>query len=168
MKAIVFGAGIAVGYVLGARAGRGSYEQLKNRARQFWESPKVQEKVSEATAAVKEKAPEAPGQLKEAVKKAGGSISGALHRSKPSGTAPEHGSEPAHYSGQPVATVENPATAAFPESGTPAVEQPEGTVYPQSGAPGGAGGAGAPGTEQGINPVSPSTRPRQADPGSGN
>jgi hypothetical protein len=104
MKAIVFGAGLAVGYVLGSRAGRGSYDQLKTRARQFWESPKVQEKVSGATSAIKDKAPEAQEHLKDAVKKAGDSVSGALHRKGHSPDAAEQRS----YSGQPAATVENP------------------------------------------------------------
>ncbi|MCG2621809.1 YtxH domain-containing protein [Arthrobacter sp. I2-34] len=99
MKAIVFGAGLAVGFVLGARAGRGSYEQLKTRARQAWESPTVQSKVSGAASAVKDKAPEAQEHLKEAVKKAGDSISGALHRGHP---------EQASYTGRPAATLENP------------------------------------------------------------
>ena len=109
MKAIVFGAGLAVGYVLGTRAGRGSYEKLKTQTRQFWESPQVQEKVSGAASAIKDKAPEAQEQLKGAVKKAGSTISGALHRdSRNSGQGRPSSAEQRPYSGRPTATVENP------------------------------------------------------------
>lgn len=57
-----FLAGAAVGYVLGTRAGRQQFEQIKERAQQVWENPKVQENIhkaqSQATDFVKEKAPE--------------------------------------------------------------------------------------------------------------
>jgi hypothetical protein len=38
-----FVAGLAVGYVLGARAGRETYDQLARTARQIWDSPSMQE-----------------------------------------------------------------------------------------------------------------------------
>ncbi|MEU9335802.1 YtxH domain-containing protein [Streptomyces sp. NPDC048290] len=38
---LMFAAGLAVGYVLGTRAGRERYEQLKKSARQFAENPAV-------------------------------------------------------------------------------------------------------------------------------
>jgi hypothetical protein len=38
-----FVAGLAIGYVLGARAGRETYEQIARTARQIWENPTVQE-----------------------------------------------------------------------------------------------------------------------------
>jgi hypothetical protein len=110
MKAIVFGAGLAVGYVLGSRAGRGSYEKLKTRTRQFWESPQVQEKVSGAASAIKDKAPGAQEHLKGAVKKAGGTLSGALHRGSGNGSrsSSPDAAEQRPYSGRPATTVENP------------------------------------------------------------
>ncbi len=53
-----FVAGIGVGYVLGARAGRDRYDTLKAQADALWHDPRVQEKVSAAGHAVKDKAPE--------------------------------------------------------------------------------------------------------------
>lgn len=38
-----FVAGLAVGYVLGARAGREAYDQIARTARQIWDNPTVQE-----------------------------------------------------------------------------------------------------------------------------
>lgn len=35
---LIFGAGLAAGFVLGSRAGRGSYEQLRDAAQELWTS----------------------------------------------------------------------------------------------------------------------------------
>lgn len=40
---VAFAAGLAVGFMLGARAGRERYEQIRKLARQTWESPSVQQ-----------------------------------------------------------------------------------------------------------------------------
>jgi hypothetical protein len=77
---ILFGAGIAAGYVLGSRSGRAAYEKLKARAAGLWESQPVQDKVTAATAAVKEKAPEVSEQLGEAARRAGTVIGSAVRR----------------------------------------------------------------------------------------
>ena len=83
MKAkLLFGAGIAAGYVLGSRSGREAYDKLKARAAGLWESKPVQDKVAAATEAVKEKAPELPGQLTEAARRAGTVIGSATHRDR--------------------------------------------------------------------------------------
>lgn len=66
MNRLMFIAGAAIGYVLGARDGRGRYEQIKSQADSLWHDPRVQEKVSTASAAVKEKAPEVQAKLTDA------------------------------------------------------------------------------------------------------
>lgn len=62
----LFIAGIAVGYVLGARAGRGSYETIKTRAQGAWRDPRVQQGLHEAGDFVKENAPVAAAKVKDA------------------------------------------------------------------------------------------------------
>jgi hypothetical protein len=42
-KRMIFIAGMGVGYVLGARAGRERFDQMVAMTRKFWESPTVQE-----------------------------------------------------------------------------------------------------------------------------
>ncbi|WP_199245892.1 YtxH domain-containing protein [Leifsonia sp. AG29] len=42
---LIFAAGAAVGYVLGTRAGRERYEQIRAAASRVWESPVVQDQV---------------------------------------------------------------------------------------------------------------------------
>ncbi|MGH1526906.1 YtxH domain-containing protein [Leifsonia sp. L25] len=57
---ILFVTGAAVGYVLGARAGRQRYEQIKAAAAKVWESPAVQKQVHSAQDFVSEKVGEFP------------------------------------------------------------------------------------------------------------
>lgn len=64
---IGFLTGVAVGYVLGARAGRSRYEQIKKQADTLWNDPRVQEKVGTATETVKAKAPEVQARLTQTV-----------------------------------------------------------------------------------------------------
>ncbi len=56
MKKLMLVAALAVGYVLGARAGRGRYEQIKQTAQRVRNDPRVQEKSQQAADLAKEKA----------------------------------------------------------------------------------------------------------------
>jgi hypothetical protein len=40
---LIFGAGAAIGYVLGTRAGRERFDQISSQAKRFWENDTVQE-----------------------------------------------------------------------------------------------------------------------------
>ena len=62
--------GLAIGYVLGTRAGRQRYEDIKSAVGGFWNSPRVQKNVHQAEDYVKETAPEV---AKSVVAKATGS-----------------------------------------------------------------------------------------------
>jgi hypothetical protein len=71
MGKLSFLAGAAVGYVLGAKAGRKRYEQITSRANQAWSSEPVQTKVDTARQAVKKQAPVIADKVGEAAKLAG-------------------------------------------------------------------------------------------------
>lgn len=58
---LFFVAGAALGYVLGARAGRKRYEQIKAAVESVWESPAVQRQTHAATDYLAAKAAELPG-----------------------------------------------------------------------------------------------------------
>ncbi|HXD27844.1 MAG TPA: hypothetical protein VN621_03695 [Arthrobacter sp.] len=58
MRIFTFLAGAAVGYVLGARAGRDKYDELKDKAQELWTDPRTQEKLNDVGAALKDKAPD--------------------------------------------------------------------------------------------------------------
>jgi hypothetical protein len=53
-----FIAGVAVGYVLGARAGQKRYQQIKGRADQLWSSDPVQARVETVRESVRERVKE--------------------------------------------------------------------------------------------------------------
>ena len=55
---LVLAAGLAAGYVLGSRAGRGRYEQIAKAASNLWSSDAVQHQVHNAQDLAKDKAPE--------------------------------------------------------------------------------------------------------------
>jgi hypothetical protein len=77
---LMFGAGLALGYVMGSKSGRSAYDSLKTKSQQLWQNPTVQDKVHEATGAVKDKAPEVAEQLTGAAKKAGSAAASKLPR----------------------------------------------------------------------------------------
>ncbi|MFF1384991.1 hypothetical protein ACFVWT_15635 [Arthrobacter sp. NPDC058288] len=115
MKAkLLFGTGMAAGFVLGSRSGRAAYEKIKARAAALWDSKPVQDKVAAATEAVKEKAPEVSDQLTEAARRAGTVISSAVHRDKPSDTTKDGHAA----SGGPVADGDLPAGDYVPSHST--------------------------------------------------
>lgn len=80
---LLLGIGAAIGYVLGARAGRDSYEAMKAQADALWHDPRVQDKVAEASQAVREHAPEVPAKLADAASAVKSKVSGSESDSLP-------------------------------------------------------------------------------------
>jgi hypothetical protein len=66
---ILFATGLAVGYVLGTRAGRERYEQIKKTADRFWGDPRVQRQVDKVDGYVRDKAPEVAEFVTDGAKK---------------------------------------------------------------------------------------------------
>ncbi|NEN05541.1 hypothetical protein G3T36_06615 [Diaminobutyricibacter tongyongensis] len=66
---LLFVAGAAVGYVLGARAGRKRYEQIKSAATKVWETPGIQKQVNAVEDYAAARFGELPGALFEGTKK---------------------------------------------------------------------------------------------------
>ena len=72
---IGFVAGAAVGYVLGTRAGRARYEQIKRGSARLWHSDPVQHRIEAAGQAVKTQAvPYVADKVGDAVKAAGRAV----------------------------------------------------------------------------------------------
>jgi len=71
-----FFVGFATGYVLGARAGRGRYEQIRSAARSFASNPAVQRTASTLQS-------QAGDALHTATDKATGSLSSTLQEKRP-------------------------------------------------------------------------------------
>jgi SLT domain-containing protein len=85
MKKLMFVGAGAIGYVLGAKAGRERYEQIAEQARRLRNNPAVQEKVDQARHVAKDAAGTAVDKAKEQM--GGGS-------SVPAGTSPSAASTP--------------------------------------------------------------------------
>lgn len=73
---ILFAAGLGVGYVLGTRAGRERYEELKRAVDSFWNSPRVKHRVDQVESFVKEKAPEVAEFVSDGAKKIVNQVTG--------------------------------------------------------------------------------------------
>jgi len=85
---IVVVAAAAAGYVLGTRAGREQYQQIKTQAERLWRDPRVQDKTSQVAEVAKAKAAEGKDKLSDAGKHAAGKVrSGRTQEgAPPSGT----------------------------------------------------------------------------------
>ncbi len=66
---IMFALGAAIGYVVGTRSGREAYDKLKTQANDFWQDPRVQQKVHEAQDFAKDKLPIVGEKATQAAKK---------------------------------------------------------------------------------------------------
>jgi hypothetical protein len=73
---LIFVAGLATGYVLGSRAGRARYEQIKKNWLKVWETDAVQDKVELVEGFAKSRASELPAALFAGVKKVTEAING--------------------------------------------------------------------------------------------
>ena len=75
--------GLAVGYVLGTRAGRERYEEIKTTANKLWNDPRVQKPVHQAQDFAKDKAPEVAEFVTDTAKKVVSQVSGKSSAKKP-------------------------------------------------------------------------------------
>ncbi len=71
----------AVGYVLGARAGRERYEQIMDQAQRIWANPNVQKASRNAQDLAREKAPVVGEKVASAAKSAASSAAAAVSSS---------------------------------------------------------------------------------------
>lgn len=91
MGKLSFFAGVGVGYLLGARAGRQQFEKIKSASQQVWENPRVQSsvhKVEEKVGQVaKEQASAVTDKVAETVKSRIGGSSGSASSGSGSGSS---------------------------------------------------------------------------------
>jgi hypothetical protein len=80
---ILFVAGLGLGYVLGTRAGREKYEELRQAALKVWNDPRVQKQVDAVEDFVKDKAPDVAEFVSDNAKKVVAQVSGKKPATKP-------------------------------------------------------------------------------------
>jgi len=90
--------GLGVGYVLGTRAGRARYEQIKKQAEKVWELPPVQKQVTKVKECAKKLPKVAVDGVVKAIK-AADSTSGSRTASMGSGASASPGAETAKAAG---------------------------------------------------------------------
>lgn len=81
--------GLGIGYVLGTRAGREKYDEMKATVQKFWNDPRVQKRVDDAQEFVKDKAPDVAEFFSDGAKKVVSQVSGS--RSAAPKAAPKSG-----------------------------------------------------------------------------
>lgn len=74
---ILFVFGLALGYVLGTRAGRERYEEIKAGAEKVWADPRVQKQVAIVEEFVKDKAPTVAVKASSAARKVSATVRSA-------------------------------------------------------------------------------------------
>ncbi|MCW4385847.1 YtxH domain-containing protein [Salinibacterium sp. SYSU T00001] len=78
--------GLAVGYVLGARAGRERYEEIKESATKLWNDPRVKSKVDAVEDFAKDKGPDVAEFVSDKAKKVVNQVNG--NKKKATNTSP--------------------------------------------------------------------------------
>ena len=71
---VMFLIGLGLGYVLGTRAGRERYEQLRASAERLWTNPRVQTQVQRAEDYVRGAAPDVVERVETTAKKVAGQV----------------------------------------------------------------------------------------------
>jgi FAD/FMN-containing dehydrogenase len=92
---LVFFTGLGIGFVLGARAGRERYEQLRKLARKAADSPAVQQAAAALQAQAASYAKSAGGKVAGRAGAARAKVGGALHDHVPGMRARESNGHPA-------------------------------------------------------------------------
>jgi hypothetical protein len=105
---LLFVAGLAVGYVLGTRAGRQRYEQIKLAAKNVWESEPVQWAAGQAQDAVADVADKAVAQARKVIAQVSGESPAAATRT-PTAEPAVRGTSPMTA---PITTIKPDAAAA--------------------------------------------------------
>jgi FAD/FMN-containing dehydrogenase len=106
---LVFFTGLGIGFVLGARAGRERYEQLRKLARKAADSPAVQQAAGALQAQAASAAKAAGGMVAGRAGAARAKVGGALHDHVPGMRVRESNGHPASGAGGNYA--ETPGTA---------------------------------------------------------
>jgi FAD/FMN-containing dehydrogenase len=112
---LVFFTGLGIGFVLGARAGRERYEQLRKLARKAADSPAVQQAAGALQAQAASYAKSAGGKVAGRAGAARAKVGGALHDHVPGMRVRESNGHPAD--GGPGHFAQAPGTAGGPPEG---------------------------------------------------
>jgi hypothetical protein len=103
-------AGIGVGYVLGARAGRAKFDELLAQAQRIVTDPDVRQKVADLPNQVRENLPKAQSVVTDAIKTATEKVQSAAPSSPSATSSDSSAPAPATPSTSPEAETSTPQT----------------------------------------------------------
>ncbi|MFF1876406.1 hypothetical protein [Leifsonia sp. NPDC058230] len=83
MKLVIFVAGVAVGFVLGSKAGRQAYDKFRKQVTGFTQSPPVQQVASDVKDLAGKAAAEAGDRVSEVIDKASDKLDEVTGKGKP-------------------------------------------------------------------------------------
>jgi hypothetical protein len=111
---ILFLAGLGVGYVLGTRAGRERYEEIKAAAKNLWNAPVVQKQVDNVQDFVKDKAPDVVEFVADGAKKVAAQVSGrtTTARTPAKKATTSTAAKKAPAAKKPTSTAKKPASSS--------------------------------------------------------
>ncbi|WP_231443442.1 YtxH domain-containing protein [Brevibacterium zhoupengii] len=112
-KRLILLAGLGVGYVLGSRTGRQSYEKLKAQAQDLWTDPRVQDTVEKANQSIREKSPAVADAVQTAADKVNSAAGAGPTGAGAAGTG---------AAGAGAAGAKSAGAAGSKSTGTPEVE----------------------------------------------
>ncbi|MEV8213403.1 hypothetical protein [Leifsonia sp. NPDC077715] len=92
MKIITFAAGVAVGFIIGSRAGRGAYEDLRSKWRGFTESDTIQSVKGDVKDFAGRAASDVGGKVSETVSKVADKASSKIDQVTGKGSSSDEGS----------------------------------------------------------------------------
>jgi hypothetical protein len=132
---LLFVAGAAVGYVLGARAGRKRYEQIRGAAERIWETPGVQNQVEQVKDFAAQRVGDIPSAIADGAQKAFTSLVNSRKNTSKQASASQAASEssaanvtaPAAPPSEKAATKASATKAASTKSGGTAAKKPAST-----------------------------------------
>jgi hypothetical protein len=82
-------AGIGIGYVLGTKAGRARFEEIKSQAERVLKDPEVRQKVHDIPEQVRENLPKAQAVVTDAIKVASEKVQAATTERREPGPNPQ-------------------------------------------------------------------------------
>ena len=121
MKKLLLIGAAAAGYVLGTKAGRERYEQIKRQSSKMWNSEPVQHGVHEAEGVAKHAASAAGTRVADAASTAGSKVTSKLRNDEPEPTGGATGTDGVPTSPSVTATDQ---PVADPMESTPPTDRP--------------------------------------------
>ncbi|WP_413333118.1 hypothetical protein ACH82I_12840 [Brevibacterium sp. GP-SGM9] len=142
-KRLILLAGLGVGFILGSRTGRQSYERLKAQAQDLWTDPRVQDTVEKANQSIREKSPAVADAVQDTVEKVNAAATGVDSSVSEFDGDEDDSASTSDGSGSTSTSSSNAPSTGAASSGANAASTGAGASAPSTGSAKSGSGAGA-------------------------